>query len=152
MGKDKKIVRQKEQVRGEKKPKKVEDPEGYLKEHPVWAFQHCDQTHERWSIGKNPTIYEDIIKKLISYESQTWAEIQAASGGKGSGKGTNSHFENISDFTKEAQKRASELHLEEDQLFSLRLAGKTRLYGILRDGIFSIIWYDANHEIYPVKK
>lgn len=152
MAKKNKVVHQKESVTGSKYPKSIEDPEGYLKKHPVWAFNRCDKTHERWAIKQCKCIHEEIIDKLISYEGQTWAEIQAASGGKSVGNGTNSHFENISDFIKEAQKRATELHLDVDQLFSLRLTGKTRLYGILDNGVFFIIWYDANHEIYPTRR
>lgn len=56
---------------------------------------------------------------------------------------------------KKHKKRFSELNLEEyaDQVYSLRLMNKTRIYGILRDGIFSILWYEKEHEIYPsVKK
>lgn len=89
------------------------------------------------------------MDKLSSYEGMTWAEIQSASGGKT--KGTNNHFAYISKLDKEAQKRAMELHLDVDELFSLRLTGTLRLYGILENGIFSIIWYDQNHEIYPLK-
>ena len=83
----------------------------------------------------------------------TWSEIQSASGGKRAGNGTNNHFEYIAEMSKEAQKRAKELHLDVDQLFSLRLTGKERLYGILNNGVFYVLWYDAQHEIYPsVKK
>lgn len=105
--------------------------------------------HERWSIKNADAFFDDILQKLIAYEGMTWAEIQAASGGKKSGNGTNNHFENISEMSKEAQQRATELRLDVDQLFSLRLTAKSRLYGILTDGIFRILWYDRNHEVYP---
>lgn len=146
---NRKKVKSKEVADYKKTPKSLEDPEGYLKKHPVWAFQHCDLEHERWSLLNCNTFYEDIMDKLSSYERMTWAEIQSASGGKK--KGTNNHFAYISKLDKEAQKRAMELHLDVDELFSLRLTGTLRLYGILENGIFSIIWYDPNHEIYPLK-
>lgn len=149
----KKVVKQKETVSSAKRPVSIEDPEGYLKKHPVWTFQQCDLDNAKWSLKKSSSFFDDILAKLISYEGMTWGEIQAASGGKSTGKGTNNHFEYISQMSREAQERAKEIHLDVDQLFSLRLTGRKRLYGILDNGIFSVIWYDSEHEIYPsVKK
>lgn len=143
----KKVVKQKETVYNVKKPISIEDPEAYLKKRPVWAFKQCDLDYEKWSIKNNDLFFENILSKLISYEGMTWSEIQSASGGKSAG--TNNHFEYIADMSKEAQKRAKELHLDVDQLFSLRLTGKERLYGVLSNGVFSVLWYDSEHEIYP---
>ncbi len=145
----KKVVKQKEVVNNVKRPVSVENPEAYLKKRPVWAFKQCDLDNEKWSIKKTDSFFNDILAKLISYEGMTWSEIQAASGGKSAGNGTNNHFEYIAEMSKEAQKRAKEIHLDVDQLFSLRLTGKERLYGILNNGVFSVLWYDSEHEIYP---
>ncbi len=122
-----------------------------MKKHPVWAFGRCDFESSKWALDKK-SFWDNVLEKLISYEGMTWSEIQEASGGKSKGHGTNNHFELIAEMSKEAQKRAYELRLDVDQLFSLRLAGKERLYGILKNGIFNILWYDSNHEIYPVGK
>lgn len=150
MGTHKKVVRQKEQAHNSKIPINIENPDGYLKKHPIWAFQHCDMSHEKWSIKNCAEFYDGIIDKLISFEGQTWGEIQAASGGRS--KGTNNHFENISELCKDAQKRINELHMDIDQVFSLRLTGTVRLYGIIEDGVFNVLWYDPKHEIYPSMK
>lgn len=135
-----------------KKPERTVNPNAYLSKHPVWSFCRCDTEYEKWSIKNVESFCEDILDKLISYEGLTWAEIQAASGGKSHGNGTNSHFEYISGMIREAQKRAEVLHLDVDQLFSLRLTGNVRLYGILDDGIFYVLWLDKKHEIYPSSK
>lgn len=37
------------------------------------------------------------------------------------------------------------------QLFSLRLTARERLYGILNNGVFYVLWYDPCHEIYESK-
>ncbi len=66
--------------------------------------------------------------------------------------GTNSHFEDIAILCKEAQKRIEELHLDIDQVFSLRLTATLRIYGILENGVFNVLWYDPNHEICPAVK
>lgn len=146
----KKIVKQKEQAHSAKIPRNTESPESYLNKNPVWAFHRCDLFHPKWSITRCSSFYQDILDKLISYEGQSWGEIQSASGGRTFG--TNNHFENVADLTKDAQKRITELHLDIDQIFSLRLTATTRLYGILENGTFYILWYDPNHEIYPSAK
>ena len=135
---DKRVI-QKEKAENTKSPNTVEDPNAYLTKNPVWAFQKCDLDYEKWSVKSCNSFYDDIVDKLRSYEGLTWAEIQSASGGKS--KGTNNHFEFISDMTREAQKRAEQIHLDVDQLFSLRLTGEMRLYGILELGVFYIILY-----------
>lgn len=124
-----------------------EDPDAYLTKTPAWAFSRCDR--EKWALNECGNLYKSVIEKLGSFEGMTWAEIMAQSGGRS--HGTNSHFENVYDLKKEAQKRLQELHLDDlDQVFSLRLSGTERLYGILNDRILRIIWYDPNHEIYPM--
>lgn len=126
------------------------DPNKYLSKKPTWKFNRCDLSSPKWSILDSESFSQDILSKLISYECMTWAEIQSSSGGKS--HGTNSHFERICDMSKDVQNRAEYLHLNVDVLFSLRLTGATRLYGILDEGVFNIIWFDKHHEIYPSHK
>lgn len=124
------------------------NPSHYLGLSPRWAFKKMDTEHPRWAIGSCDSVYESIITKLRDYEGMTWQEIMSASGGRSSG--TNNHFEDVADLCKEARDRMIELHMEDvDRIFSLRLTSKERLYGILEEGIFFVIWHDPNHEIYP---
>lgn len=159
-----KKVKQKEGAQSKKRPHSIEkanatkspttreNPEEYIKKTPVWAFSRCDIGHKKWSIT-NYDFINEIFKKLVDYERMTWQEIQSASGGRREGNGTNSHFVNVAELSKEAQDRLMELKLYDiDQLFSLRLAAKIRLYGILENGVFYILWYDKEHEIYEMKK
>lgn len=150
MRKEQKKVRQKEKADKHKQPELAVDPCSYLSSKPKWAFRLCDREHPRWALSNNPDKCNYVLDKLISYEGMTWAEIQEANGGRK--KGTNNHFEKISDLIDEAQQRAKELRIQSDELFSLRLGGTVRLYGIVEDGLFSVIWLDTKHEIYRVKK
>ncbi|RKZ46349.1 MAG: hypothetical protein DRR00_24365, partial [Candidatus Parabeggiatoa sp. nov. 3] len=53
----------------------------------------------------------------------------------------------------EVLKRLAEIHQDDiDELFSLRLSGKERLWGILDNHILKILWWDANHDVWPSKK
>lgn len=90
-------------------------------------------------------MFEEIIPKLISFEGRQWSEILQDK--------KHNHWISCSKLIKEAQDRLDELHLQYDELFSLRLTGRLRLFGYIENGIFYIIWHDPDHEICPsVKK
>lgn len=127
----------------------MEAPSHYMAANPVWSFRRMDTGHPRWAICACHTLYDSIITKLRDFEGMTWMEIMSASGGRAAG--TNSHFEDVADLCKEARDRILDLHMEDvDRVFSLRLSSLGRLYGVIDEGVFFIIWYDQNHEIYPV--
>ena len=131
------------------KTTKQVSPESYLKNRPAWAFSRYDEEH-KWGLDFKNLWWSEILPKLKSYESQTWADIVAAP--KGRGEGSKSHFITIDKLIKEAQDRLLYLKIYEDELFSLRLSGVGRLWGIINNGIFYILWYDSNHEICPSNK
>jgi len=87
----------------------------------------------------------DLLDRLVALEGRTWLEMMIHDK-------KSHHHVSVSDLIKEAQDRLGELHIYEDELFSLRLNGKGRLFGILSEGIFQIVWYDCNHEICPSHK
>jgi len=95
-------------------------------------------------------ISEDLALKLTdrlkSFESRTWNEIFT-------GDKKNNHSNKIANLCQEAKRRLRQLELDDaDELRSLRLGGKHRLYGFLRAGTFYILWLDRDHLIYPSKK
>ena len=75
----------------------------------------------------------------------TWAAIMNASGGKS--RGTNNHPVKCENLLKKAQKRLKEIGQNDvSELFSLRLSGTIRIYGI-RDGrALKLLWYDRDHD------
>lgn len=134
-----------------KTPKKQYNPESFFDKSPVWSFKLLDNNYKKWGFVHAENLYETVITKLKELEGQTWSEILGANGGRK--YGTNNHFENVSKLIPEAQKRWKELKLDEyDRVFSLRLTGTHRLYGILLDGVFKVIWLDLNHEIYEMSR
>lgn len=149
--KGQKKVKQKESVNTSKTPRHTENPEAFLDRNPIWSFKLVDNNYDKWGFIHCENIYNDIIIKLADYEGMTWDEILKATGGKKCGN--NNHYEPVSSLTKEAQKRWIDLKLDQyDQIFSLRITGKKRLYGILNDRVFRIVWFDQKHEICPTCK
>lgn len=151
MAKRNKNVKQKETASNSKRPKVVENPQSFLGDHPVWSFKWMDNGYSKWGFAHSDDLLSDVICKLKDNEGMTWGQIISASGGRS--HGTNSHYENVSDLIPEAQKRWKDLrHEEYDRVFSLRLTNLHRLYGILEDGVFYIVWFDQQHEIYATTK
>ena len=71
----------------------------------------------------------------------------------GRSHGNNNHYISVEKLTYEAKHRVDELKLNESELFSMRLQGLVRLWGMIdpKDGCFFILWYDPNHKVYSLK-
>lgn len=65
----------------------------------------------------------------------------------------NSHAVPISKICPEAQGRLKELKQDDvDELISLRLTGKKRVWGIRDQNILKILWWDPEHTVCPSLK
>lgn len=142
------------QPRFEEKPKGgdvriAQDPNSYLKETPVWRF--CDFDWEGpWGLEsckhRIDYIQTHIQLHLANLETMTWAEILKASGGKGAGKGNNSHDIPRDKFKKEAIERLNVKGIKADTIFSLRLDAGTRVYGVREGKCLRIAFFDPHHK------
>lgn len=80
----------------------------------------------------------------------TWGELLKAAGGRKNGN--NHHQIDVAACCDEAQRRLQALHLDDiDQLFSLRLTGKWRLFGMKDGRVLRFLWCDQEHTVYPLK-
>lgn len=75
-----------------------------------------------------------------------WADILKAAGGRGEGKGTNSHEISRDKFKGEARKRLIEKKILAEKIMSLRLDAGTRVYGVREGNCLRIIWFDPDHK------
>lgn len=115
---------------------------------PKWTFARVDK--DSWTI--HDTFINTILEKLIQYESMTWNEIMNMTRQGRNSNNTMNHNIPRGALIKSAQQRLDQLKIYEDEIFSLSLDNKKRLWGILDSGVFQIIWYDSNHEICVSKK
>lgn len=125
---------------------------------PTWRFQLIDMESPFFNVrrykrgGRIYVIYEEILRKLKSFESMTWQEIDQQSRGNGH---SSNHFIPVEDLSKEAKRRLNELQQDDiDQVYSISIGGKRRLIGIF-DGVgssFDVIWYDPDHKVCPSRK
>jgi len=95
-----------------------------------WGWEHIEPE----------TLWNDIHAKMSAFETMTWIEVM-----KGG-----SHSVSIDGINSDAKKRLVKIGQDDvDELFSLRLGGQKRIYGIRDRHIFKVLWWDPKHEVYP---
>ena len=122
-----------------RKVNREENPDKFYSMHPSWRFSGRDRKH--WTFSKERLIdafWDEIIPFLESLESMTWAGILKYSG-------NNHHMIDISKLNPVARKAMDENRIEAESIMSLRLQGRHRLYGIMDDNVFCILWFDVEH-------
>jgi len=117
----------------------------------IWTFDWIDRSGKyAFDLGRSDFNSQIILDKLINYESMTWAEIMKQTHDKGKSK---HHFLNPMGLSKEAKERLSFCGLDDEfseNIFSFALTNKLRVIGIREYNIFHVLWYDPNHEVYPI--
>ena len=117
-------------------------PESIMAKNPSWCISLCDTLQGgAWSFYKDRLVddlWTDILPKLRGFEQQTWSDILIDA------KKQN-HSIPCEELNKAAQKRLEELLIDTDIIYSLRLSGNVRIYGVLIEAVFYILWYDDNH-------
>jgi hypothetical protein len=99
----------------------------------------------------NYIFWNEIYPKLKEFERKNWFEIERETFGKRSK--SKHHYVKVADLIPEAQKRLVQLNLDDyDELYSLRLSGKIRVWGIREFGYLKVLWFDLEHEICPSLK
>jgi len=133
-------------------PINSKNPDEYHTMKVEWDCKTPDIKGEwSWSIKRKQLIAdkEEIHEFLVLTQSSTWNEIlNQSSGGKKRIK--KHHYQEVSSFISEAQKRWFTLYGEYDTAFRFRLGGKKRLWGYRIKNKFFVIWWDPTHKIYPL--
>ena len=133
-------------------PRAKSDPGSNRREKPAWSVGFADPEGP-WGFKKLDckSWWDDIYTKLCNFETMTWQEIFDVSGGRS--RGNNNHEIPVSDLAPLARRRLKELHRDDiDILFSLRLTGRKRIWGILEGTVLRILWYDPKHQVCPTSK
>jgi hypothetical protein len=127
----------------EKQPKSA-PADSFYHLRPAWRISRMEMV-DPFGWHQIPTLKVlEIRIKLGNFESQTWKQIIVQSQ-------NHHHFMPVARICNGAQERLNALHLEDtDALFSLRLSGPERVWGILDNGVLLVLWWDPFHQIYPV--
>ena len=97
-----------------------------------WGWDRFDSLH-----------IKEFLEKIFHSQKLTWQLLHA----------NNSHLVDIQDLASDAQKRLRVIKQDDlDQLYSLRLTGKKRAWGIKERNIFWLLWWDPEHQVCPSHK
>lgn len=88
---------------------------------------------------------------LKQIESKKWHELEKETFGRKNK--SKHHWVDIKDIIKPAQNRLLELKMDDhEQIYSLRLTGTQRIWGIRQQNYFRLLWFDFDHDICPSLK
>lgn len=113
------------------------------KSYPDFRAEQMDQEGQ-WGWNQfDPSQLQEVFQKIFESQKLTWQDL----------RNNGSHPVDRTDLCPEAQKRLILLQKEDlDQLFSLRLTGRKRIWGIKEGNIFWILWWDPYHQVCPSLK
>ncbi len=126
-----------------KKPGTVDT--GMSERLPVFSFQLLDREGP-YHIGCCASVFEivEFLTKLGNFEKMNWTEIIS---------GRHSHNVSKDRLSKPARDRLEAIKLDDiDELFSLRIEGDNRVWGIKEGHILRLLWWDPDHQVCPSLK
>ncbi|OAJ69049.1 hypothetical protein [Gluconobacter cerinus] len=108
-----------------------------------WSFDQVDWGGPYcWAAVPAEKILREVIPRLQEFEKKKWGEIQA----------TGSHDIEVENIIKAAQVRLQMIYKDQyDSVYSLRVQGEERIFGVKDKAIFRVLWWDPKHSICPSK-
>ena len=115
----------------------------YAGQFPLWAFRIVDLGGPWCWSALGGDALRDVLQRMKELESMTWQSIAD----------TGSHFIDLPRLSKPARDRLMVIQQDDvDQLYSLRVTGRRRIFGIRDGGVLRILWWDPEHEVCPAPK
>lgn len=129
---------------GRKVPRSVAET-SYHSLRPSWRIALLEMVDPfGWHRLDGPTLRR-IRERLSHFESMSWSEILVAS------KKQN-HSIQVQALSPPAQNRLDEIGVALDEVVSLRLSGRERVFGYLENGVMVLLWWDPDHAVCPSLK
>jgi hypothetical protein len=86
---------------------------------------------------------QELLKRIFEFQKFTLQEL----------RNTHSHLVDVAELDPKAQKRLKEIKKDDlDQLYSLRLSGRERMWAIKDGNLLWLLWWDPHHEVCPSYK
>jgi hypothetical protein len=107
---------------------------------PAWAFRWVDVGGPWCWTRLSGDEHALVVERLKRFESMTWGEIE----------GGEHHLVGVDRCSRKARERLAELrHDDAERLFSLRVTGRKRVYGLRDEHVLCFLWWDPEHEVFP---
>ena len=95
--------------------------------------------------GRDKDLFCTVASHLKSYEKRPLEDLYA--------NPDRDHPVELSRLCPEAKRRLEDLKLDDqDRLWSLHFTARWRVWGLLSDDLFCVLWWDPEHRVYPVEK
>lgn len=132
-----------DEPRTERSPRIRREPQTSFDGTPSWRLSRLEM-HDPYGwhkLDRETAVF--VLGKLKEFESMTMRELLM------DGRKQNHNIE-VYKLCREAQRRLQELQLDDiEQVLSLRLGGRQRVWGIMQATVISLLWWDPEHEICP---
>jgi hypothetical protein len=127
-----------------KRPRVAGDPASYHRRNPSWRIGKMEMVDPFGWHTVDADVLHYLRGRLTDFEGRTWADILNSK---------HNHNVNVEDLCKDAQQRLDELkQYDLEQILSLRLSGAERVWGVLAEGVCTLIWWDPKHRVCPSLK
>lgn len=109
---------------------------------PSWQFEVLD-LNGPWCPKNTLDVsdfWSNVLPKLCAFEGMNWAQIESAG----------SHEVLVQKIIPDARRRLEDIKQSDiHSLFSLRLSGEQRIWGIRFGSVLKMLWWDPKHQICP---
>lgn len=147
MGRGKQNKGQRRRPRREFEPTEAKRPKSkavadWLNERLQFTFDSFDYRMQWGSDKSQHSCVASACDKLRSFNKQKWSEVRTSG---------NSHPIAVDNLCKEAKDRLLVRQVEDiDEVWSVRINKKQRVWGIRRGAILDVLWWDPEHQVYPM--
>lgn len=124
-------------------PKLGADPEAYFGKKPVWRLgnMHMREPDDcGWHLLDGDKL-NDVHLKLVDFERLTWREILVRDRHR-------NHAISVTKLVPSARKALGKTPFKDsDEVVSLRLSGAERVFGVMENEVFNVLWWDPDHNV-----
>lgn len=109
---------------------------------PSWHLHQLDFDGPFCPKQMDTAMMLHVHQQLSHFETRTWSEIESSQ----------NHAIEVWKLSDKAQQRLREIELDDiEEVFSLRLGAKLRVFGIRDHAILRLLWWDPEHRVYKTK-
>lgn len=112
--------------------------------HLAWRFSNSDLDGPFSCANLAIQEFKDMWDRLRAFEKMTPAQLRDAG---------SLHGVSVVQMSKAAKERLLKIKLDDiETLYSFRVDGACRLWCVKFENIFSVLWWDRNHQVYTTPK
>lgn len=117
-----------------------------------WTAHEIDHAYSgSWDWNLSPKETADLLDLLATTSRLKWREVKALEVHSKKRTRRLHHSQSVDSICRDAQKRLDDLGRgDQESVFRLRHGNTVRVWGVLEGPVFSILWFDREHKIYPI--